>query len=63
MIRRETFEGLAGVIVTVLWLLFALNPELAQWGDAFAPNVPVEDWFQHRLQWDAVIGCGTELCR
>lgn len=58
-LRRRLF----GPVLFVAYLLYLLNPELGAWADPFAPSVPVEQWFQHRLQWDPIIGCGTEMCR
>lgn len=50
-----------GLLVAAALILINFNvPSL---GDPFGPQVPVEQWFQHRLQWDPIIGCGTELCQ
>ena len=56
-----------GLILFALWVLNALN---AQYGTgAFlydvwdTTQIPPAEWFVHDLQWDPVIGCGTEMCR
>jgi hypothetical protein len=51
----------ASVLVGILILVVAVSaPDL---GNPFAADVPVEQWFAHRVQWDPEIGCGTEACR
>jgi len=60
-IRRSDWVKAAVALIVII--MFTINPELYNWGNAFGPDVPVEAWFQHRLQWDPIIGCGTEMCR
>jgi len=56
-----------GLILFALWVLNALNTQFGP--GAFLPDVwdttqvPTTEWFTHALQWDPIIGCGTELCR
>lgn len=50
-------------VALVVVILLTINPGLADWGNAFSADVPVEQWFQHRLQFDPIIGCGTEFCQ
>lgn len=61
--RSDRVRVALGLMLFTFWLWAQLNPVVADLGNPFAASVPVEMWFQHRLQWDPVIGCGTEMCR
>lgn len=60
--RLDQVQTVVGMIMMVLWVLVTLNPELGDLGNPFSASVPVEMWFKHRLQWDPVIGCGSDMC-
>ena len=63
MSTRDRIETVLCLVGLVYAIMAGYNSDVAAWGNPFSEFVPREMWFQHRLQWDPIIGCGSNLCQ